>query len=95
MQPSYGAASEALIAIGGALYERENRGRGQRVETSIYDGALAVVASFGAFWNEKGLTAFGAPAPGSVGGIPSNRRLLLRMYECADGEYLQFHTGAP
>jgi crotonobetainyl-CoA:carnitine CoA-transferase CaiB-like acyl-CoA transferase len=39
--PSYGAAVLANIGIAGALWERELSGLGQRVETSLLQGALA------------------------------------------------------
>lgn len=87
---SVGAAMLAVIGITAALLEREDTGRGQEVETSLLDGALAFMSMFWEY-NEKLVEA---PRNTSPGAPPSRYRLLVRTFECADGEYLGIHTGA-
>lgn len=84
--PTYSAASMALLGVLAALFARERRGRGQRVEVSMRDGLLDVL-SFGKWWQER--TAEEPPQD------PRLQRLIYNMYECGDGKFLQFHTGAP
>jgi crotonobetainyl-CoA:carnitine CoA-transferase CaiB-like acyl-CoA transferase len=87
---SIGAALLAVIGIGAALVAREDTGRGRHVETSLVDGALAFMSMF---WesleNEPAATG-----GGSRSAAPSRYRLLVRTFECADGEFVGIHTGA-
>jgi crotonobetainyl-CoA:carnitine CoA-transferase CaiB-like acyl-CoA transferase len=80
-----GAALLALIGIQAALYQREADGQGQRVETSLADGALAFLTMFWQ-WAE-------VPTP-AAGHVEPRRRLIAGALECAGGEYLGVHTGA-
>ena len=87
---SIGAGLLAVIGITAALVEREATGTGQHVETSILDGTLSFMNMF---WEDL------ENLPGDAGQpdfpvIPSNRRLFVGSFECADGEYLGVHTGA-
>ena len=56
----------------------------------MQDGPLALW-SFDKLWLARQADAPEPPAAQRFRG----KRLLLEMYECADGRYLQFHTGAP
>ena len=82
-----GAGLLAVIGIGAALVARESTGRGQHVETSMFDGVLAFMTMF---WESlehlPDATAPSALAP--------SRRLLVGSFLCGDGEYLGVHTGA-
>jgi crotonobetainyl-CoA:carnitine CoA-transferase CaiB-like acyl-CoA transferase len=82
-----GAGLLAVIGIGAALVARESTGRGQLVETSMFDGVLAFMTMF---W-ESLENLPDASAPSSL--APS-RRLLVGSFLCGDGEYLGVHTGA-
>ncbi|MFI5040463.1 MAG: CaiB/BaiF CoA transferase family protein [Acidimicrobiales bacterium] len=82
-----GAGFLAVIGIMAALVDREDTGLGQRVDTSVYDGALSFLNMF---W--EGLENL--PEAAGQPGIPSGRRLLVGSMLCGDGEYLGVHTGA-
>jgi crotonobetainyl-CoA:carnitine CoA-transferase CaiB-like acyl-CoA transferase len=78
-----GAAYLALIGALAALYRRGIDGAGRRVETSLYDGALAYLSMLWGDWDAK----LPRPAPGTS-------RVVANSYRCADDEYLGLHTGA-
>jgi crotonobetainyl-CoA:carnitine CoA-transferase CaiB-like acyl-CoA transferase len=81
-----GAALLAVIGVMAALVEREHTGAGQRVDTSIYDGALSFLNMF---WEGlEHLREEERPA------LSPTRRLLVGSMLCGDGEYLGVHTGA-
>jgi crotonobetainyl-CoA:carnitine CoA-transferase CaiB-like acyl-CoA transferase len=84
--PTYSTASVALIGVVAALLSRVRRGSGQRVEVSMRDGLLDVL-TFGQWRQER---ASESPPPEL-----RLQRLMFNMYECGDGRFLQFHTGAP
>jgi crotonobetainyl-CoA:carnitine CoA-transferase CaiB-like acyl-CoA transferase len=86
---SIGAALLAVIGVAAALFEREDTGEGCEVETSLVDGALAFLNMF---WEDLG-DAF-ASGLGGDGLDPRRYRLLVRSFQCADGEFLGIHTGA-
>ena len=86
---SIGTALLAVIGITAALYEREATGRGQWVETSLVDGSLAFLSMF---WER--LEHLPDPGPVVAPSTPSRYRLLVRSFQCADGEFLGVHTGA-
>ena len=82
--PSLGAALLLVQGIGSALLVRERTGRGQEVTTSLLAGALAYHP--GILW------ALGdppSPNPISLGRSPLGGPPFYRLYECADGEWLQ------
>lgn len=83
--PSLGAALLAAQGITVALYVREATGRGQRVETSLLAGALAMQASEFVF-SEK-LTA---PLARGVRS-PFGSQPFYSIHQCQDGQWL--HLG--
>ena len=81
---SIGAAYLSLIGVLAALLRREDDGHGRRVETSLYDGALAYLSMM---WGESAASAGLTMTPG-------RQRLVTRSFLCGDDEYLGVHTGA-
>jgi crotonobetainyl-CoA:carnitine CoA-transferase CaiB-like acyl-CoA transferase len=86
----YGAAWMLQIGILGALYERAHSGTGQTVTTSLLDGA-AILSNVrwlgGAKMGPSLLTG------SRITTRPSNLRLVVGLFECADGDWIQVHTG--
>ncbi|HXD91545.1 MAG TPA: CoA transferase, partial [Candidatus Binataceae bacterium] len=86
----YGAAWMLQIGILGALYERAHTGVGQVVTTSLLDGA-AILSNVrwlgGAKMGPSLLTG------SRISTRPSNLRLIVGLFECADGYWIQVHTG--
>ncbi|MBI2871675.1 MAG: CoA transferase [Chloroflexi bacterium] len=80
---SLGAALLAVQGICAALYVREATGRGQRVETSLYAGALAMQSQM--------VKGQGIPSYLQVQGprTPFGASPFYRLYRCADGQWLQ------
>lgn len=89
--PVIGYCTAFLAAIGtlSALHARSRTGRGQRVDSSLLDGMLAVM-SMNWWWNEKGLSYLARS--GNETGFGRNR-LITDLFVCEDGEYLMMHTG--
>lgn len=92
-----GGLGAGLLALAGtlaALCGRNSDGAGRRVDTSMFDGALAYMTMY---WSQGQV-----PIPAMGGGKPGDqwtaeehrRRLIVANFECADGEYLGVHTGA-
>jgi crotonobetainyl-CoA:carnitine CoA-transferase CaiB-like acyl-CoA transferase len=86
----YGAAWMLQIGILGALYERSRTGRGQIVTTSLLDGA-AILSNVRWLGGEK-------LGPVLLKGSrittrSSNLRLIVGLFECSDGYWIQVHTG--
>jgi crotonobetainyl-CoA:carnitine CoA-transferase CaiB-like acyl-CoA transferase len=78
--PSLGACYAATTAISAALRAREVTGRGQWVETSLMQGALAA-----------GVMAFGKAAESEGNGFTTwigDRRSPKGLFECADGRWV-------
>lgn len=88
-----GAAQLAAIGIMAALYRRLDDGVGRRVETSLFDGALAFHSMT---WGESDAAL--AKGQKHISGRdlakPTNIRLITRSFVCGDGEYIGIHTGA-
>jgi len=86
----YGAAWMLQIGILGALFERERTGLGQTVTTSLLDGA-AILSN--ARW--LGGDKLGPPLlTGSRITTRHNHvRLIVSLFECGDGNWIQLHTG--
>ncbi|MBV9509777.1 MAG: CoA transferase [Caulobacteraceae bacterium] len=92
---STGAAQLAAVGILAALHRRFEDGLGRRVETSMYDGALAFHQML---WGESDASL----AANATGGATdpramlsrSRNRLVTRSFVCGDGLYLGIHTGA-
>ena len=81
-QASLGAAYLAIIGSLSALYQRRSDGRGRRIETSLFDGALAYMMTWGVTDRD------------TSGHIPGDRRAVTRTFQCADEEFIAVHTGA-
>lgn len=78
-----GGTYPALVAILTALFVRERTGRGQHLDISLVDGALA--------WNYFNLPASRSPFLDEQGhglGLLTGDALCYNVYECADGQYL-------
>jgi crotonobetainyl-CoA:carnitine CoA-transferase CaiB-like acyl-CoA transferase len=80
---SMGAACLALVGTLAALYRRGIDGAGRRVETSLYDGALAYLSMM---WGDSEAQ--------TLPYTPGARRIISTSFRCADDEYLGVHTGA-
>ena len=78
----------AVIGVLSALHARVQTGRGQFVDTSLFDGALSV-SSMNWWFNEHDKSYL---AKGDEEGFGRNR-LITDLFECGDGEYLMVHTG--
>jgi len=86
----YGAAWMLQIGILGALYERAHSGAGQTVTTSLLDGAAILSNARWLGGDKMGPVLL----PGSrITTRPSNLRLIVGLFECADGYWIQVHTG--
>jgi crotonobetainyl-CoA:carnitine CoA-transferase CaiB-like acyl-CoA transferase len=87
---TYGAAWMLQIGILGALYERARSGRGQTITTSMLDGAaiLSTVRWLGGEKMGPALTTGSRITTRS-----NNLRIVVGLFECADGIWIQVHTG--
>jgi crotonobetainyl-CoA:carnitine CoA-transferase CaiB-like acyl-CoA transferase len=86
---SVASAGAALGVTAGALaclYEREATGTGGWVETSLYDGMLAILPMI--------LGRVEHPSPQLVSSWGSLGAAMALSYRCADGEYIQLWFGA-
>ena len=81
-----GTALLAVIGIMAALVVREDTGTGQRVDTSMLDGALSFLNMF---WEQLENLPDEAYRPRSP-----TRRFMMASMRCGDGENLGIHTGA-
>jgi crotonobetainyl-CoA:carnitine CoA-transferase CaiB-like acyl-CoA transferase len=80
--PSVTAALLGALGAAAALYQREDSGRGQGVDTSLFDGALAMVGMVWPRFDGKAL-AMGNGARG---------RMLSGAMRCKDGRMIFIHT---
>src|SRR5260370_8476612 len=78
------------IGILGALFERERTGLGQTVTTSLRDGA-AILQNVRWLGGDK----LGPPLlTGSrITTRDNNLRIVVSLFECGDGNWIQGHTG--
>lgn len=88
---SYGTAFITTIGILSALRARKINGAGQKLDTSLLDGMLAI-ASMNWWWNEKDISYLARS--GTQKGF-GNKRLITDPFQCADGKWLVVHTGGP
>ena len=88
---SYGTAFITTIGILAALRARKLNGTGQKVDTSLLDGMLAI-SSMNWWWNEKDISYLARS--GNQKGF-GNKRLITDPFQCADGQWLIPHTGGP
>jgi crotonobetainyl-CoA:carnitine CoA-transferase CaiB-like acyl-CoA transferase len=81
---------DAQIGILGALFERERTGSGQTITTSLLDGA-AILQNVRWLGGDK----LGPPLlTGSrITTRDSNLRIVVSLFECGDGNWIQVHTG--
>jgi crotonobetainyl-CoA:carnitine CoA-transferase CaiB-like acyl-CoA transferase len=87
---SYATGFLAVLGVLAALHARDALGgRGQLVETSLLDGGLAV-NSMNWWWNEHDRSYLSRT--GAETGF-GRHRLIVDMFECADGEFIMIHTG--
>ncbi|HJU09550.1 MAG TPA: CoA transferase, partial [Candidatus Binataceae bacterium] len=86
----YGAAWLLQIGILAALLERERTGLGQTVTTSLLDG-VAILSNARWLGGEK----LGPPLLTSsrISTRHNNLRIVVSLFECSDGEWIQVHTG--
>ena len=90
LQATYGTASLALMGVLAALVAKDRHGGGERIDVSMRDGVLASWG-LGLWWQERTADQ-SRPEKGKKFRLV---RVRLEMCECADGEYLYFHTAAP
>ncbi|MGW6334622.1 CaiB/BaiF CoA transferase family protein [Nocardia rhamnosiphila] len=88
---SYGTAFITTIGILAALRARKINGTGQKVDTSLLDGMLAI-SSMNWWWNEQDISYLARS--GNQKGFGS-KRLITDPFRCADGKWLIPHTGGP
>ncbi|MGW5749728.1 CaiB/BaiF CoA transferase family protein [Nocardia rhamnosiphila] len=88
---SYGTAFITTLGILAALRARKINGTGQKVDTSLLDGMLAI-SSMNWWWNEQDISYLARS--GNQKGFGS-KRLITDPFRCADGKWLIPHTGGP
>ncbi len=88
----YGTGFIAAIGTLAALRARRETGRGQRVDVSLLDGALA--QSPMNWWHQKDNISYVEVDGGKRQGF-GRKRLITAAFECGDGEWIQIHTGGP
>jgi crotonobetainyl-CoA:carnitine CoA-transferase CaiB-like acyl-CoA transferase len=87
----YATALLATIGVLSCVRSRVRTGHGERIDASLLDGVLALYPMN--WYSESAGKAIDRKSP--TGDLQfGNKRLLLRMFECSDGERLQVHTGA-
>ena len=89
----YGQAFLGVIGALAAIRARRHIGRGQRVEASLLDAMIAQ-SPMNNWWQEDGISYIKAGDSGAVDRF-GRTRLVTAMFECADGLFLQIHTGGP
>ncbi|QDC36749.1 CaiB/BaiF CoA-transferase family protein [Sphingobium fuliginis] len=87
----YGQAFLGVIGALSAIRARRHIGKGQQVEASLLDAMLAQ-SPMNNWWQEEGISYIKAGDSGAVDRF-GKTRLVTGMFECADGLYLQMHTG--
>lgn len=90
----YGTALLGLTALLAGVRTAYLSGRGQKVDVSMLDGALAQTTMHWA--SDGGFASFQRANRGANAGRPDfgRRRLILDTFECADGRVIHVHTGA-
>ncbi len=89
----YGQAFLGVIGALAAIRARHQIGTGQRVEASLLDAMIAQ-SPMNNWWQEDGISYIKQGDSGAVDRF-GRTRLVTAMFECGDGQYLQFHTGGP
>ncbi|MBL4612275.1 MAG: CoA transferase [Emcibacter sp.] len=89
----YGQGFLAVIDILTALRARHQNGEGQGVEASLFDAFLAQ-SPMNWWWQEDGISYIKRPAKANNKGTSfGHTRLVTGLFECANKEYIQIHTG--
>jgi crotonobetainyl-CoA:carnitine CoA-transferase CaiB-like acyl-CoA transferase len=88
---TYGAAWMLEIGILGALFERERTGLGQTVTTSLLDGA-AILQNVRWLGGDKLGPALQTSS--AITTRHANLRVVVGLFECSDGIWIQVHTAA-
>lgn len=88
----YGQAFLAAISTLAAVRARRVIGEGQQVEASLLD-AMFAQSCMNHWWQEDGLSYIKKGDSGAMDRF-GHVRLVTGMFECADGLFLQIHTGA-
>jgi crotonobetainyl-CoA:carnitine CoA-transferase CaiB-like acyl-CoA transferase len=86
---AYGAAWLIQLGILGALYEREKKGHGQCVTTSLLDGMA--ILNINRWCTGEKLPH--DPAARSSLGRHANQRSIVAFFECSDKKWIYVHTG--
>lgn len=88
--PSVAYTTGFLSTIGtlAAVHARHLTGRGQQVDVSLLDGVLGQ-APMNWWFTSTEETYLSTEEKGHFG----HRRVLIDLYQCADGEYLMIHSG--
>jgi len=87
---SYGTGFIAAISVLAAIRARHLTQRGQLVDVSLLDGLLA--QSPMNWWHQAQNISYVEVSGGQRLGF-GRKRLITAAFECADGEWLQIHTG--
>lgn len=87
----YGQAFLAAIDILALLRKRHENGLGEAVEVSLMDAMLAQ-SPMNNWWHPEGL-CYIKKGDSAARDRFGRTRLVTGMFECADGLYLQMHTG--
>ena len=88
----YGQAFLAVIGALAAIQARRSLGVGQYVEASLLD-AMVAQSPMNHWWQEEGLSYIKKGDSGATDRF-GRVRLVTTMFECADGKFLQIHTGS-
>ena len=87
----YGGAFLTAIGLVTALYVRTVTGRGQLVDASLMNGA-AFLAGMRWLWDEQGKLGETRRRDPDPRGAMGSRRVVIGLFQCQDGEWVQMHT---
>jgi crotonobetainyl-CoA:carnitine CoA-transferase CaiB-like acyl-CoA transferase len=87
----YGGAFLTAIGLVSALYVRAVSGQGQQVDTSLANGAAFLVGTRWAWGEQTRLSEARRRDPDPRGGM-GNRRVVIGLFQCQDGSWVQMHT---
>ncbi|TZG24963.1 CaiB/BaiF CoA transferase family protein [Sphingomonas montanisoli] len=89
----YGQAFLANIGVLAAIRARRENGAGQTVRASLLD-AMSAQSPMNNWWQQDGLSYIRTADAGAMDRF-GHTRLITGMFECADGLFMQIHTGGP
>ena len=93
---AFGAAWLLQIGTLAALFDRERTGHAQTVTTSLVDG-LAILGNARYLDGSEEVTAglmIRSTIDGRLMAALSARRMIVALFDCANGEWIHVHTGA-